>query len=54
MWSDGVEALLAREFTRAVRSFLAADRLRPNEPRVVANLQRLHDMGYVDSAELAS
>jgi CheY-like chemotaxis protein len=49
LWKQGVDALLNREFTRAVQAFSMADGLRPNEPRIVANLQRLREMGYLDA-----
>jgi hypothetical protein len=49
LWTQGVDALLNREFSRAVQAFSMADGLRPNEPRILANLQRLQEMGYLDA-----
>jgi hypothetical protein len=49
LWTQGVDALLNREFSRAVEAFSMADGLRPNEPRILANLQRLREMGYFDA-----
>jgi CheY-like chemotaxis protein len=49
LWTQGVDALLNREFSRAVQAFSMADGLRPNEPRILANLQRLREMGYQGS-----
>jgi CheY-like chemotaxis protein len=49
LWKQGVDALLNREFTRAMEAFSMADGLRPNEPRILANLQRLREMGYLDA-----
>jgi CheY-like chemotaxis protein len=49
LWTRGVDALLAREFEAAFHAFAAADALRPGDPRVVANLARLKEMGYSDA-----
>ena len=46
LWTQGVEALLKREFLPALRAFKAADALQPGEPRILANLARLKEMGY--------
>jgi hypothetical protein len=43
-----VDALLGRDFDVAFRAFLAAEALQPGDPRVVANLVRLKEMGYSD------
>jgi DNA-binding response OmpR family regulator len=42
----GVEALLGRDFHTAYDRFLDAAELRPDDPRVRANLQRLRDLGF--------
>ncbi len=49
LWSQGVEALLNHDFLAAIRAFKATEALRPGEPRVLANLARLKEMGYSDS-----
>jgi len=51
LWTRGVDALLAREFEDAMRAFLAADAVHPGDPRVVANLVRLKEMGYSAAPE---
>lgn len=42
----GIEALLAKRHADAYRAFEAAHALRPDEPKVVANLQRLRELGH--------
>jgi len=44
-WKEGAEALLDRDFPRAARAFVRAQRLNPADGRVTANLVRLRDMG---------
>jgi CheY-like chemotaxis protein len=51
LWKQGVEALLNREFHSALRAFKAADVLQPGEPRILANLARLEEMGYSSDFE---
>jgi Flp pilus assembly protein TadD len=46
-----VEALLNREFHSALRAFKEADALQPGEPRILANLGRLEEMGYSSDVE---
>jgi two-component system, NtrC family, response regulator PilR len=45
-FEHGVDALLVRDFPAAFAAFLAASALRPDDPRVVANLSRLREMGH--------
>lgn len=42
----GVDALLAKDYRTAYEVFLEAERLDPRDRRVIANLQRLRDMGF--------
>ena len=51
LWQQGVEALLNREFHSSLRAFKAADALQPDEPRILANLARLEEMGYSSDFE---
>jgi CheY-like chemotaxis protein len=50
LWTRGVEALLRREFEAAACAFSAAEKLRPGDPRVQANLIRLKEMGHLKNA----
>ncbi len=45
VWEEAVSALLARDHARAHALFLEAQRLRPGDRKVEANLARLRDMG---------
>lgn len=49
LYEEGVDALLAKRFEEALSSFTAARALRPDDPRVVANVHRLKEMGYGQS-----
>lgn len=44
-WDRGIEALLAKRYTVALVAFREAGELNPEDPKVRANLKRLHDMG---------
>lgn len=44
-WEDGVEALLKRDYPRALRAFVAARELRPSDTKVEANIRRLTELG---------
>lgn len=44
-WDRGIEALLAKRYTVALLAFQEAGELNPDDPKVRANLKRLHDMG---------
>ena len=46
LWAQGVDAILSRKLDIAASFFRSADQLRPNEPRITANLQRLKELGY--------
>ena len=46
LWEDGVDALLSRDYARAARAFQEAERLRPDDRRVIANLARLRQLGH--------
>ncbi len=46
LFEDGVDALLGKRFAEAFRAFDAADRMKPGDPRVQANLERLRQMGH--------
>jgi CheY-like chemotaxis protein len=45
-WDRGISALLAKDYPGALRAFLEARALRPDDPRVAANLKRLEDLGH--------
>lgn len=42
----GIDALLDKDYPRALAAFLRADRLRPGDPRITANLRRLEELGH--------
>lgn len=44
-WEDGVEALLTKDYPRALRAFMAARELRPSDTKVAANIRRLEELG---------
>ncbi|MDJ0867655.1 MAG: response regulator [Myxococcota bacterium] len=44
----GLEAMLAKDYPRALAAFEAAQQIRPDDRVVVANLTRLRDMGMGD------
>lgn len=44
-WEDGIDALLHRDYPRALRAFLAARELRPSDTKVHANIRRLDELG---------
>ncbi len=46
LWDAGVSALLERDLSRAFGSFQSAALLRPDDPKVLANLVRLRDLGF--------
>jgi CheY-like chemotaxis protein len=49
-WERGVAALLAKDYAQALNAFMEARRLRPGDGRVIANLERLRQMGHGDGA----
>ncbi len=44
LWDEGVEALLAHRYSDALASFTRCNQLRPDDRRVLANLQRLQTL----------
>lgn len=46
LWDEGILALLRKDHETALRVFVEARRLRPDDARVVANLKRLEDLGF--------
>jgi DNA-binding response OmpR family regulator len=46
LWDDGVQALLNKDYGAALELFLEARQLRPDDPRVTANIQRLAELGH--------
>jgi Flp pilus assembly protein TadD len=46
VWDQGISALLTKDYPGALSAFLEAKALRPEDPRVAANLKRLEDLGY--------
>lgn len=51
LYEEGVDALLARDYPRALEAFKECNSLIPTDPRVIANLKRLTDMGYTAGEE---
>jgi CheY-like chemotaxis protein len=45
-WDRGIGALLSKDYPAALKAFLEARALRPDDPRVAANLKRLEDLGF--------
>lgn len=45
-WEEGLEALLTKDYPAALRAFLAARELKPEDLKVHANLKRLSELGY--------
>jgi len=46
LYDEGVDAILRKCFDEALSAFRAADDVRPGDPRVRANLERLVQMGH--------
>ncbi|TPV93001.1 MAG: response regulator [Myxococcales bacterium FL481] len=46
----GIEALLAKDYPRALSQFLAAEQLCPGDPLVRGNIERLTDLGFLREA----
>ncbi len=46
LYESGVDALLGRNYEVALRDFTEASELVSDDPRVIANLSRLREMGY--------
>jgi CheY-like chemotaxis protein len=46
IWDRGINAMLDRDHARALEAFLAASELRPNDRKVIANLERLKALGW--------
>lgn len=46
LYEEGVDALLKKRFDIAFRAFSAAEQLKPGDPSVHANLERLRQMGW--------
>jgi CheY-like chemotaxis protein len=46
VWDQGINALLSKDYPAALQAFLEARALKPEDPRVAANLQRLEDLGF--------
>lgn len=51
LWEEGVMALLAKDYVKAAQAFVKARELRPNDGRVIANLDRLKKMGHLPADE---
>jgi hypothetical protein len=45
LWDTALDAMLSRNHEAALKAFLAADKLKPGDPKVLANIRRLDDMG---------
>jgi CheY-like chemotaxis protein len=45
-FETAVDALLEKDFPSALGAFLRANAIQPSEPRVLANLKRLREMGF--------
>jgi DNA-binding response OmpR family regulator len=53
-FNEGVEALLTKDYASAYASFERAAAIRPDDPKVVTNLERLRQLGHGPAAERAS
>ena len=51
LYEEGVDALLVRDYPRALEAFKECNSLVPTDSRVIANLKRLTDMGYTTGEE---
>ena len=49
-WDRGVEALLFKDYETAVQEFVAALKLKPDDPGAKANVERLRELGYTADA----
>jgi DNA-binding response OmpR family regulator len=49
-FEEGVEALLVKDYAGAYAAFARAAALRPEDPKVIANLERLRQLGHGPSA----
>lgn len=45
LWERALDAMLSRNHEEALKAFLAANKIRPGDPKVLANIRRLEDMG---------
>ncbi|PIE19748.1 MAG: hypothetical protein CSA65_01070 [Proteobacteria bacterium] len=50
---EGLDALLERDHAKAAQAFLAAQALRPDDGRVIANIDRLRALGHISGEEEA-
>lgn len=46
LWDVAVDAILAKRYAEALAAFQRADRIRPGDPHVQANLERLRQLGF--------
>jgi DNA-binding response OmpR family regulator len=46
-WEHALEAMLKKDYPAAAQAFRVAQSLRPDDPRVAANLKRLGELGHV-------
>ncbi len=44
-WDEGIDALLSRDYPAALRAFLVAKELKPDDSKVHANIKRLAELG---------
>ncbi len=47
----GLDALFSRDYREALNAFLTAERIRPGDTKVQANIQRLREMGYEEESQ---
>lgn len=50
-WEEGVEALLSKDYARALSAFLRAEQIRPGDNKVHTNIVRLRTMGIASVSE---
>ncbi len=50
-WEEGLEALLSKDYGKALSAFLRADQIRPGDNKVHTNIVRLRSMGIVSVSE---
>lgn len=46
LWEEGLDAMLSRDYPRALQVFTDANKLMAGDPKVLANIARLNQLGY--------
>lgn len=53
-WDEGIEALLRKDYGKALEAFLRAREFAPEDTKVAANLRRLAQLGYVPPGDVGA